>query len=513
MIPFAILGGQVNTEKGAGLEIRVLELSADYFTFRLPCGWQEKNGRITQIELSFYLQEKGKYRMLKLNAEQVNKSNSDVISENDLIQQSVKKTTDTILDQLQASSGDYDSFLLEKEEQDEFYEVFRAEVDAARYCMLAKKLSAEYLEYIEDRLTLSDSELSHKRTGYPAESDDDFATDLTEQRKIWATETKEKTDQKSWELVSHAITEGRLSLGIALENKVLLENYLSRPITEFVTEYWRENFYEDHPLAQMPVNTLYVGNPYCIRLFPETDLILAVLRKAEKEGLQVKLVLAPVPESEIEEVCQRVIEIEEAYRRENEISGKRQAENMQENCPERTAISQKSGVKQGMDLDETISWVANDVGMLRFLQEYGNAEPGVLMEKRRRDPRLGYLGTVSSDGKRDCPAENEENTVRKYAEFDNLMISGTTVFAPFYQTNTATFCTLFACMQNSSRGKQERVKRCPEYCMQNGFLYPKHLHMIGRYNSLFGFHSAFMESGEVLLQLLADGIESVVIDL
>lgn len=477
MIPFAILGGKVNTERGISLEIRVLELSTDFFTFRLPRGWQDKYGKIKQIGLSFYLQKDGAYQMLDLYAKLQSKSD--------------------------ASPDEFDLFLLEKTEQDEFYDGFRAEVDSAKYRTLAKKLSSEYLEYIEDRLTLSDSELSHKRTGYPAEADNEFATDLTEQRKIWATETKEKTDQKSWEPVFEAVTEGRLSLGIALENRALVEKYLSRPITEFITEYWREQFYEDHPLAKMPVNALYVGNPYCLRLFPETDVILAVLRKAEKEGLRVKLVLAPVPESELEEICGKVTDIEQRW----------QAEKRQEKCLNQEEHWREKRVKRTDILEESLSWMANDVGMLRFLQMHGNAESGVLMEKRRRDPRLGYLGTVSSDGKRDCPAENEENTARKYAEFDNLMTSGTTVFAPFYQTNTATFCTLFACMQNGSRGKQERVKRCPEYCMQNGFLYPKHLHMIGRYNSLFGFHRAFMETGEVVRKLLRNGIESVVIDL
>ena len=35
------------------------------------------------------------------------------------------------------------------------------------------------------------------------------------------------------------------------------------------------------------------------------------------------------------------------------------------------------------------------------------------------------------------------------------------------------------------RGKQELPESCPGYCGEKVFLYPKHLKMVGRYNSLF----------------------------
>ncbi|MFR3124508.1 MAG: hypothetical protein ACLTN0_03175 [Coprococcus phoceensis] len=35
-------------------------------------------------------------------------------------------------------------------------------------------------------------------------------------------------------------------------------------------------------------------------------------------------------------------------------------------------------------------------------------------------------------------------------------------------------------------GKQSFVRNCPHFCEKYTLTYPEHLHMIGRYNSLFG---------------------------
>ena len=59
------------------------------------------------------------------------------------------------------------------------------------------------------------------------------------------------------------------------------------------------------------------------------------------------------------------------------------------------------------------------------------------------------------------------------------------IHVPFYQTNTSQYCTLYAACKNGERGKQELPESCPGYCREKVFLYPKHLKMVGRYNSLF----------------------------
>ena len=71
-------------------------------------------------------------------------------------------------------------------------------------------------------------------------------------------------------------------------------------------------------------------------------------------------------------------------------------------------------------------------------------------------------------------------------EYIPALTQGADLYAPFYQMNTAGHCTLYALCHNGSRGRQTEENDCPQYCREHVFLYPDHLHMIGRYNSLFG---------------------------
>ena len=64
---------------------------------------------------------------------------------------------------------------------------------------------------------------------------------------------------------------------------------------------------------------------------------------------------------------------------------------------------------------------------------------------------------------------------------------------PFYQTNTSQYCTLYAKCTTGERGKQKLVKQCPGFCKDYAFLYPDHLKMVGRYNSLFALDSRIFE--------------------
>ncbi len=57
---------------------------------------------------------------------------------------------------------------------------------------------------------------------------------------------------------------------------------------------------------------------------------------------------------------------------------------------------------------------------------------------------------------------------------------------PFYQTNTSQYCTLYAGSEYGDRGRQHLLTDCDQRCERQAYLYPRHLHMVGRYNSLFG---------------------------
>ena len=84
---------------------------------------------------------------------------------------------------------------------------------------------------------------------------------------------------------------------------------------------------------------------------------------------------------------------------------------------------------------------------------------------------------------------------------------------PFYQTNTSQYCPLHAICTDGERGKQKLVTNCPYFCERNMVLYPKHLHMTGRYNSLFGVDTEVLKHPEKLEAYVTAGIDRLVLGL
>ena len=83
---------------------------------------------------------------------------------------------------------------------------------------------------------------------------------------------------------------------------------------------------------------------------------------------------------------------------------------------------------------------------------------------------------------------------------------------PFFQTNTSQYCTLYAVCRYGDREKQKLPENCPKYCEQKVFLYPKHLKMVGRYNSLFGYDEKILWDEKQLQDYLEQGIDRIVVN-
>ena len=142
---------------------------------------------------------------------------------------------------------------------------------------------------------------------------------------------------------------------------------------------------------------------------------------------------------------------------------------------------------------------------------------GTLLNKRKKDPRLSYLKSRLPDKDTGLLAENSLNAdfyqkalekslgfvryewescgyPQKFPEGKNSL------HLPFYQTNTSQYCTLYAQYREHNRGRQYLQTECPGYCQMQAFLYPEHLHMTGRYNSLFALDQTglrALETGSV----------------
>ena len=62
------------------------------------------------------------------------------------------------------------------------------------------------------------------------------------------------------------------------------------------------------------------------------------------------------------------------------------------------------------------------------------------------------------------------------------------------------------------RGNQKLVKNCPKYCLDYVFVYPKHLKMVGRYNSLFAFDDTLLKKPKELEEYIKSGIDRIVLN-
>ena len=87
------------------------------------------------------------------------------------------------------------------------------------------------------------------------------------------------------------------------------------------------------------------------------------------------------------------------------------------------------------------------------------------------------------------------------------------IHVPFYQTNSSQYCTLYAVCKNKERGRQELPGSCSGYCGDKVFLYPKHLKLLGRYNSLFALDENAVSGLTDPKMWKAQGIDRIVVNL
>ena len=340
------------------------------------------------------------------------------------------------------------------EQKTEFFILYRVECRQSDYKQVVTDFMTEYSQYISLKLAEDDGQLAQTLTGYPAHKDTVFASNWDAQRRDWFSTVQ---PDAGWQAGMHDMPE----LAIALDRPELWETYLAMSIADFLTWYWTSSGLQRHPIAKKQISCLYLGNAYCSKLFPAKRELYHMFKKAEREQLQLVLVTATMRECEVET-----------------------ARHWLNSLPNRH-----------------IEIVCNDWGMLELVKQAGFVPVlGTLLNKRRKDVRLAYKTGMAAH-----QAQLRETAVhaafyREWLEqtygvktvsfeicgYIPKLTPDADVYAPFYQMNTAGHCTLYAACHNGSRGRQTEEINCPRYCRERVFLYPDHLHMIGRYNSLFG---------------------------
>lgn len=284
-------------------------------------------------------------------------------------------------------AGQYDGIVLEypavteilpKREDDparQFYSAYEVRIADESYKRAVQKLYVAYDHYIQRKLAGDDAALSEDYTGYPAKLDDVITTDFAGQRAEWFGDIDTDAVEASGLLL--ALREHQAELAVELDRPELYEQYRKEAAAVFYENYWKEHGLSRHPLAQYLPGRLYIGNQFCPHLLPDWEKLKELFDKAKREHLKITLVFS--------------------YLREERIADTRKL------------------------LDQIAAWcdraqtrieiVAGDWGMLSLICERGTwFEPvfGVLLNKRRKDPRVRYK--IGVYGVNEPPADNALNS-------------------------------------------------------------------------------------------------------
>ncbi|MDO4976899.1 MAG: hypothetical protein Q4E53_06530 [Eubacteriales bacterium] len=423
MIPYAILSGEIIFYDGSSLDVRFLELSDRHLTFRLPKTFLKNVDSKISFHLSFYQ-----------------------------------------MDQRDYHSIDIKNFTVSCMEKEEFYDLYRLDCEEIVFRNAAKKLTEEYLSYMENRLYLDDAELSASMTSYSVEGDSIFAKSWKGQKEEWVQQIKEEYDERSWDYLKNGV-DGRenpaIKLAYSLEDLESMKHFLKDNLEDFCKWYWTRYDLSWHPLASLLPEKVLVGNPYCPCLFPGEDEMEQFLIQSKKKGITVDFQLAPIPQCYYAKIIRQIDQLALLAEKEN----------------------------------QAITIYVGDQGIKNHICKYYEktlvAKDGVLMKKEIRDPRLQYRYSDSSkEGKLFFHA-NKERKLFFHSIEDGMCL-------PFYQCNTGTFCPIYSLCTQGKRDAYVRVTDCPGYCQDHHMIYPSHLHLLGRFNSILGWNIHQLSNGSMI---------------
>lgn len=371
--------------------------------------------------------------------------------------------------------------------KEEFYMRYVLAIEDDEYVKNVRRVFKDYSRYVTLKAFGDENEFSKEMVAYPYEKDYEFYEYYWQQKKEWLSEL----NYEEWD---DCIIDS-VEFAVKLDNEGLCSDYLNNDIKTFKENYLKKNFVYDHLFFKKNFSRIYVGNEFCHNLFPCEEMLFDILQKAEKEKLDITVCFTYMRDCYIEKT-------------------KAILEKLYEWC----SLHNKS-----------IEIVINDWGMLKLLEDksdYFTAVLGVLLNKRKKDPRYKYKKGYSEN--KELMSKNNLNSrlfasfLKKYNieryEYENcgykiaVAEGNHSLQMPFYVTNTSQYCTLYAMCTNLDRGKQKLVKSCPKYCSDYVFAYPKHLKMVGKYNSLFAFDDTLLRNPWLLKDYIASGIDRIVLN-
>ena len=376
-----------------------------------------------------------------------------------------------------------DKYKIVSKEIKEFYIIYNFEVfNNDLYSKCVKNVMNDYLRYVNLKSEGYDSYFSKEMVDYPYELDYDFYDIYSEEKKKW---------MESLNL--NEVCENDFELAITIDNDVLYKRYLHNDFSTFINMYYKDNFINKEKFIKKDISRIYIGNEFCHNLFPDEVTLIKILNKAKADNINVTLAFTYIKDCYIEK-NKNIIDKVYLWCKDNKFK---------------------------------IEIIINDFGMIKLLEnkkDYFSLNLGVLLNKRRKDPRYIYKNGFNES----MLSENNLNSdllhiyLKKYNinvyeyESCNYKIKiprgNHSLHIPFYQTNTSDYCPLYAMCKNGERGGQSLVKNCPKYCSDYVFSYPKHLKMVGRYNSIFAFNENIIKNSNEINYYTVRGINRIVLN-
>lgn len=439
MIPFGLLSGFMDNK-----EIRITELGEDGFRFRLA----EECPEPERFLICFYDMKAVKYRKVEIRKFKMEAGRSCLQNEG------------------------------------AFYREYSVKVKQENYAREVLRLTGEYSRYIRLKLDGDDGELAKVLTGYPAELDEVHYESLEKQEKLWAGIESMGNNRKASvsDVPEKKNVLSCVEYALELNHATAYDQYLQQPFTDFLTSWQEQNPLSHTSLFQLLEgkipDRLYVGNQFCHKLFPSEAQLFSIMDKMYSEGLRITLVFSYIREFMLPSVGKLLEKVDNWC------------------CV------------HGVNVEILV----NDWAMAEMLcGKTGRLIPvlGNLLNKRRKDPRMSYKsGNISLFRQNSLNAGfyrdflEQELDIRRY-EWEScgypqeLPPGKNSLHLPFYQTNTSQYCPLYALCTTGDRGTQQLAENCPKFCEKYALLYPEHLHITGRYNSLFGVDKELLEAPEM----------------
>ena len=459
MIPFGLLSGFMDSK-----EIRITELGEDGFRFRLT----EECPEPEQFRICFYDMKKAGYRKVEIRKFEMNAVAGTSAAEEWCVQ----------------------------ENDGSFFREYSVRVEQKDYMEEVQRLAGEYNRYIRLKLEGDDGELAKALTGYPAELDEVHCESLEEQKKLWfgGNSSSVRRNPDADQSVEESFLDKETEFALELNNTSLYEEYLRQLLKDFLASYWQKNYLTHSWLAGRTPERFYIGNQFCHNLFPTEEQLFSIMDKMRSEGLEITLAFSYIREFMLPSVGKLLEKVDNWC------------------CI------------HGMNVEIVVNdWAVAE--MLHGKTSHLCPVFGTLLNKRKKDPRMKYKsGDISLFQQNSLNAEfyrdflAEEFHIHRY-EWESCGYpqefppGKNSLHLPFYQTNTSQYCPLYALCTTGDRGTQQLAEHCPKFCEKYALLYPEHLHMMGRYNSLFGVDKTLLESPEMWKKIKGIKPDRIVVNL